>query len=430
MTLNDEAWSRYFEATSTLKNIKRRGYAYVAADELRELGQREARFMAKLDTLRSRPKVFKDNALTIFPVRNGKYIIFEDPDRKSYFKFSEQLERTPVERYDSLVDLRSFDSYPRGQSLNEAQAIDFAFISSLLKAFTADENLRLTIRGRFYSGNFGFDLREIGHQVHVSSVQIEVDAGYESDKAIYLIEAKAGKRDDFHIRQLYYPYLEWSNRSQKDIVPIFFVYSNGKYCLTEFSFGENFGDLEIVRRGCYTINESPISYVDISELLCLTPEGEEPEEVPYPQANDLDKVVDSIKLIGSGADDKTQLAEFFEFEERQGDYYANAGCYLGFVEREGRIFVLTHLGREFVQLESFSDRARSLLSQMLTRPTFRAVFNLLIANGFRLENIENAEIAENIETRTPLTGSTPLRRASTVRSWIEWILENCQLVAP
>jgi len=292
MTLNDEAWSRYFEATSTLKNIEQRGYAYITADELKELGQREPRLMAKLDTLHRRPKVFKDNALTIFPVRNGEYIIFEDPDRKSYFEFGKQLERIPVRRYDSQVDLISFDSYPRGQSLNEAQAIDFAFISSLLKAFTADENLRLTIRGRFYSGDFGFDLWEIDHRVHVSSVQIEIDAGYESDKAIYLIEAKVGKRDDFHIRQLYYPYLEWSNRSQKDIVPIFFVYSNGKYCFTEFSFGGNFGDLEVVRRGCYTINESPTSYVDISELLYLTPEREEPEKVPYPQANDLDKVVD------------------------------------------------------------------------------------------------------------------------------------------
>lgn len=429
MTLNDEAWARYFDATLTLKSIKQRGYAYVTSNELKKIGQREARFMAKLDTLRSRPQVFKDNALSIFPVKNGKYIIFEDPDRKSYFEFSEQLDKVPVERYDSLVDLRSFDSYPRGPSLSESQAIDFAFLSSLLKSFTADENLRLTIRSTLYSGRFDFVLPEIGYQVHISSVQIEIDAGYESDKAIYLIEAKSGKRDNFHIRQLYYPYLEWSNRSQKDIVPIFFVYSNGKYCLTEFSFGEKFGDLEIVRRDCYTINESPISYVDISELFRLIPEGEEPEGIPYPQANDLDKVVDAINLIGSGADDKTQLAEFFEFEGRQGDYYANAGCYLGFVEREGRMFVLTHLGQEFVRLESFSERARSLLSQMLTRPTFRDVFNLLVANGFRLENIENVKIAEIIASHTPLTGSTPLRRASTVRSWIEWVLENCQFAA-
>lgn len=427
MTLNDEAWSRYFGATSVLQMIEQQGYAYVTADDLKRLGRREPRLMAKQDTLRHRPRIFKDNALTVFAVKNGEYIIFKDPERKSYFEFSRQLEETPVERYDSRVDLRSFDSYPRGLNLNEAQAIDFAFISSLLKDFAEDENLRFTIRGRSYSGSFEFYLQEIGHRVHVSGVQIEVDAGYESDHAIYLIEAKVGSRDTFHIRQLYYPYLEWSSKTRKDIVPIFFVYSNGKYCFTKFSFGRSFGDLEIVQRRCYTINESPKLYVDISELLRLIPEEEEPEDVPYPQANDLDKVVDTMKLIGIGGDDKAQLAEFFEFEERQGDYYANAGCYLGFARREGRRFVLTHLGRELAQLESFSERTKSLLARMLARPTFRAVFGLLVANGFDLDGIENAKIAEIIASHTSLTGSTPLRRTSTVRSWTRWMLENCQL---
>lgn len=298
MTLNDEAWSKYFKTTSALQEIKQKGYTYVTADALRELGGREARLMAKLDTLDSRPKVFKENMLTIFPVKNGEYIIFEDPGKRSYFEFSRQLERIPIQRYDSRVDLRAFDSYPRGQSLNEAQAISFAFISSLLKAFTADENLKLTIRGRSYTGTFGFDLQELGHHVRVSGVQIEVDAGYESNDAIYLIEAKAGKKDSFHIRQLYYPYLEWSNRSQKNIVPIFFIYSNGKYYLIEFSFGSNFGDLEIARGKCYTINESPTLRLNISEFLRRVPEGEEPKGVPYPQADDLDKVIDSVRLGG------------------------------------------------------------------------------------------------------------------------------------
>jgi len=427
MTLNDQAWSRYFKASSVLERIRREGYAYITADDLRELGQREPRLMAKMDTLHSRPQVFRDNALTIFPVKNGEYVIFEDSERKSYFEFGTQLDRVPVRRYDSRVDLRSFDSYPREQSLNEAQAIDFAFISSLFKAHTSDEDLRLTIRGRFYSGQFEFDLGRIRHRVQVASVQIEVDAGYESDSAIYLIEAKVGRRENFHIRQLYYPYLEWSNRSQKSIVPIFLVYSNGKYCLTEFSFGKDFGDLRIVRVECYIINESPTPAVDISRLLVTIVEEEEPDEVPYPQADDLDKVVDVVKLIGGGADDKVQLAELFEFDERQGDYYANAGCYLGFVRREGRRFVLTHLGREFVQLESFSERTKSLLSRMLARPTFRALFVLLVANRFGLDAIENAKIAEIIASHTSLTGSTPLRRASTVRSWTRWMLENCQL---
>ena len=41
-------------------------------------------------------KVFQQNKLTIFPVQNGEYILFHDPENKSYFKFSSHgYERQP-----------------------------------------------------------------------------------------------------------------------------------------------------------------------------------------------------------------------------------------------------------------------------------------------------------------------------------------------
>jgi hypothetical protein len=428
MRQNDKAWAKYFKSTSALQEIKRKGYTYVTASDLKEIGGREARLMAKLDTLESRPKIFKQNDLTIFSVKNGEYIIFEDPDKRSYFAFGDQLESIPVKRYDSQVDLRAFDSYPRGLSLNESQAIDFAFISSLLKEFTGDESIKLTIRGRSYTSAFGFDLPNSAYHVKVSSVQIEVDAGYEGNDGIYLIEAKSGKKDSFHIRQLYYPYLEWANKSRKNVTPIFFVYSNGKYYLTEFLFGSNFGDLKVVRKECYTINESPEFLLNIPKLLRRVLERREPKDVPYPQADDLDKVVDTVKLIESGVDNKIAISDFFEFAERQGDYYANAACYLGFVKRQGHQFVLTRLGEEFVQLETLAGRTEMLLSQLLSRPTFRAAFKLLAANSFVLESIGRTDVEKIIQSHTSLSGRTLRRRTSTVLSWLRWILDNCQIV--
>lgn len=428
MTLNDKAWARFFECTSTLEAVKRRGYAYITANDLKKLGGREPRLMAKLDTLSCRPRAFKANNVTIFPVKNGEYILFADRERRSYFEFAKHMDRMNARRYNSRVDLRSFDSYPNSGSLNEAQALDFAFISSILKEFTGDERIQLTIRGRSFSGDFGFGLRDFGHWVVVSSVQIEIDAGYESDESIYLFEAKVGKRDDFHIRQLYYPYLEWSNRSSKQIIPIFFVYSNGKYYLTEFSFGDDFGEMHIERERCYTLNESPTLRVSIPRMLRETPEEEEPLRVPFPQADDLDKVVDTVWAIGEGLDNKDELAEFFEFAERQGDYYANAARYLGFVERRRHSFALTDLGRDFLRQQRLADRTAALLSQMLARPAFRAVFELLMARGYDLGAIARYEIAQIIEAHTVLSGTTPGRRASTVRSWIDWVFGNCEIV--
>ena len=423
MSKNDEAWARLFGLTRTLEEVEANGYCYISADDLKNVGKREPRLMAKLDTHSVCPKVFRDNRLTIFPVRNGEYIIFRDPENKSYFKFSSHdYERQP-EVHHPGIDLSTFDSYPGSQQLNESQAIDFAHLTSLLQRFTGESDLYLTIRGRLYSGNFSFELPSSNHAVNVTGVQIEVDAGYESRSTIHLIEAKVGRREDFHIRQLYYPYLEWSRKSHKRIVPIFLAYTNGKYFLTEFEFASSFGELRIADHGCYVISESPIANVDLGQLLANTSEGSEPN-VPYPQANDLDKVIDLVSAVGNGTNNKVLIAEYFEFDERQGDYYANAALYLGFVRRSGHEFVLTELGTQLIRTKSLQSRTHMMLVQIAKRPTLRRVLHLLLARDFRLDSISNAEIADIIDRFTDLSGTTPGRRASTVRSWLAWILEN------
>ena len=426
MSKNDRAWHRFFEKTDTLAKIEAQGFCYVEAQDLKEIARREPRLMAKQDTLSVRPVVFKRNDLVIFPVRNGRYIVFKDPDQKSYYELSAQQYDLQPEVYYSQVALTSFDSYPGSQSLSESQAIDFAYVSSLIKGFTQDNDLCLTIRGRLYSGQFHFCLPVTGYHVDVQSVQIEVDAGYESPNGIYLIEAKVGKRQDFHIRQLYYPYLEWSHRSQKRIVPIFLAYSNGKYYFYEFSFSQQFGSLRLDRSACYTINESPLARIDIVELLQDTTTELEPDDIPYPQANDLDKVVDVISLVGSGITTKTAIADFFEFDERQGDYYANAGRYLGLLDRTGQEYALTDLGGHLLETRSISQRTGMLVRQMITRPTFRKAFKLLIEHGFEVEAVAANDIAQVVEEFTDLSGSTPPRRASTVKNWLRWVVRNSE----
>ena len=334
--------------------------------------------MAKQDTLSVRPSIFQKHNIAIFPTRNGQYILFHDPDQRSYFQFSSDDQTIPIEEYSSQIDLQAFDAYPGSQSLSESQAIDFAYVSSLLKTFTGAEALYLVIRGRLFSGSFQFLLPDTEHWTDVSSVQIEVDAGYESHDSIYLIEAKVGRRDNFHIRQLYYPYLEWSRRSRKRIVPIFLVYSNAKYYFHEFSFSDDFGDLRLLRSKGYVVNESPIATVSLSSITHSTVAEAEPD-VPYPQGNDLDKVIDLVSLIDQGVATKTEIAEYFEFDDRQGDYYANAACYLGYLIRDDQKYMLTELGREFLAIRSSSMRNAAVVEQMLQR----AIVSQILRNAAR-----------------------------------------------
>ncbi|HKP97353.1 MAG TPA: hypothetical protein VJ385_16525 [Fibrobacteria bacterium] len=417
----DDAWERVFARLPVAETIARDGIFRVSADELKLHGGREPRLMAKIDTLAERPAVLAEHGLALFPVRNGHYALFPDPDRKSFFRFAGE-EDPPVRVFRSAADLNLYDTYPRGQESSESQALDFAFLSSLLPAFCGDPDMRLTVRGRLFSGDFAFRTPVGGLEVGVSRVQIEVDSGYEGVEGIFLVEAKRGRREDFHIRQLWYPFLHWSALSRKRVVPVFFTYSNGQYFLTEFAFGRDFGDLKAVRNRAYCLEE-PRADLDFAALLAATAAGTEPEG-SFPQANDLDKVVDLVRIAGNGGVTKAGVAEAFGFDERQGDYYANAACYLGFLRRDEALFEVTGSGTAFNALRSRAERTKALVARMLEVPSLREAIGLLAERGFRAEKIAQGELAGLVRKHTGLGASTPERRASTVRAWLGWIMRN------
>lgn len=441
MTERDSAWQRFFEHSKALPAIQQEGHCYITADRLKQHGRREPRLMAKIDTLAERPKAFKEHGLSIFPVRNGEYILFPDPEERTFYRFGDEIEHLPIQQHISTADLLAYDSFPGSQRLSESQAIDFAHLSGLLQHFTQDSQLQLTIRGRAFSGAFHFYPPQNTHRVDVGHVQIEIDAGYESPTAIYLIEAKVGQRGDFNIRQLYYPYLEWKKRSLKRIVPIFLVYTNGKYYLTEFHLTEAFGELYAVRSACYVVDEQPRPQLSLGHLLADLPPAAALSEpaVPYPQADDLDKVLDVVALIGTQEirvdaasfttkfTTKAEIAHAFEFDERQGDYYANAGCYLGLLQRQSGGFALTALGAAYLQTRSRALRNEMVVRQLLQRPTYRALLAQLCAENFDLARLTRTQIAETIATHTILGGTTPNRRGQSVRSWLAMLLRNADL---
>ncbi len=125
---------------------------------------------------------------------------------------------------------------------------------------------------------------------------------------------------------------------------------------------------------------------------------------------------------------KAAIAEHFEFDERQGDYYANAGVYLGLIDRSGAGFVLSERGGRLIGTRSLARRTELLVEQMLRRPVLRDAFALLQAHGLDVEQIRLGELAAIISRHTSLTGTTPARRASTVLRWLRWVADNAELV--
>jgi len=423
MRQNDGAWEKIFETLRLLPEISKHGFVYVTADEIKDAGKREPRLLAKLDTNDSRPKIFKDNKLSILPVENGKYIIFRDDSAKTYYPLGNILAEVQPEEYQPTRDYRDYESLDLGNISSESQAIDFANLVSLLKTFTSEKVLNLTIRGRQRSEKFPVIIPGSHHTANVDGVQIEVDAGFESPNKIYLFEAKLGRVEDFNIRQLYYPFKDWKIKSTKEIVPLFFVYTNGLFYILQFAFGDEYGELNLVKSKCFTVNEPAKQTVNLTRLLSETRIEPEPE-VPYPQANDLDKVIDIVMNFHSrGLSTKPAIAEFFDFEERQGDYYANAGYYLGLLKRIPRSteFELTRDGEYIARSENRSRRNLLLLKQMLKRPSFNEIIRLFDSGSRDLTLLSVDVLAPIIQRHVELNDTTARRRASTVMSWLRWV---------
>ena len=154
----------------------------------------------------------------------------------------------------------------------------------------------------------------------------------------------------------------------------------------------------------------------------------EPEDVPFPQANDLDKIIDIITSFCEDLNTKEKISEYFEFDGRQGDYYANAAIYLGLLIRDldnAGSFILTDFGKEMRRCSNRRCRNRLLLIQLLRRPSFRSTIFLMKDRGFNTKDIDvddGAQIIRENDLRYNLT--TSRRRASTVKSWMKWICAN------
>jgi hypothetical protein len=429
MTQNDEAWQKIFKRLSLLPEIERTGFVYVSADDIKEASdKREPRLLAKQDTKNSRPEIFRRNKLSILPVENGKYIIFRDEHVRTYFPLEKILSEVTAENYQPAKDYRDYQSLDLRNLSSESQAIDFANQVSLLKTFTNEKELNLTIRGRQRSKKFQVTIPANHHKASVEGVQIEVDAGFESPERIYIIEAKLGRVEDFNIRQLYYPFRDWSSRSTKEIIPIFFVYTNGLFYILQFEFGEEYGELRCIRSKCFTVNEPVKQPVNLKQLLAETRIEPEPD-VPYPQANDLDKVIDIVTNFQSaGLTNKQAIAEFFDFDERQGDYYANAGYYLGLLKRvpHSTEFELTREGGFIAKSENRSRRNLLLLKQMLKRPSFNEIIRLFESENRVVSSLNVDVLAPVIRKHVQLNETTARRRASTVMSWMRWMVAGME----
>lgn len=419
MGQNDIAWKNIFERYDILKEIKTKGYFPISAKQIKEY--REPRLMTKFDHKINLPAIFSENGLTILPVTRGDYVISSFEAYHDFPQLNGDVLKISAPRY--------IQSLMPQFIINETNAINFAFASGILCDFFEDENLFPTVSGRMGSGKFNFKINtDWGHRtVNVNNSQIEIDAAYEGINYLTLLEAKKDIADDFLIRQLYYPFRAWSNRVTKPVQSVFLVFSNGVFNLYQYLFenSDNYNSISLVKQKNYMI-ATEISLMDIQDILSSVSVVKEPE-IPFPQANSMERVINLIELLKEKSLSKSEITSIYSFDERQTNYYADAGRYLGFIEKvRGEnneiVFKLSQKGLSLMRLP-YKEKQLEIVSCILAHRVFCNTLNL----WFRTGEIPNRDSVVRIMKQSNLynvdSETTYLRRASTVIGWVNWILE-------
>ena len=422
MGLNDAAWENLFDKYHILDEIAQNGKFVISASQIKEF--REPRLMTKFDHKINLPGIFASNNLSILPITRGEYII------SSFSAYEEFSESSP--------DVQRISIPPHIQSLSpqflvsETIALNCASACGILNDFLEDDGLIPTVSGRMSSGNFEFGINTSSsvQNVSVCNSQIEIDAAYEGIHYLSLFEAKRDLSDDFLIRQLYYPFRVWNERVTKMVKPIFLIFSNGMFNLYQYQFDDprNYNSLRLVKQKNYVI-ATEICLADIENILQNVPLIQEPA-IAFPQADRMSRIINLIELLNEKPMTKQDITSEYAFDERQTNYYTDAGRYLGLIDKvhdeDGNIlFVLSACGRHIMNLE-YKERQLALVTQILMHRVFNETLKLHLRCGEMPDKQTIIQIMRDSNLYRVEADSTYWRRSSTVIGWVNWILETIE----
>lgn len=416
MSENDIAWQAAIHDLNLDQLVQISGFARISADQLNRY--RQARLMVKFDHESQLPGSLKTRGWTIFSVSNSEYLI-------GPFKLFQQLPSpAPGLEAEYRRPRLDLDTLAPDDIASESDALLLAHASGILDEFIG-ESTTLTTFGRRRSEAFEFTIENsqtTSTNVSVSGTQIEIDAGFEGENTFTVVECKNFTCTDFNLRQLYFPYRYWSERISKSVVPVFMTFSNGVFDLYKFDFlyPDDINSGELVSHSRFTTVESPLTLQALFGFAKYTIKSDV-SNVPFPQADNFEKVIKVVEICGSQGLRKSEIAEELRFDLRQAGYYANAAKFLGLATDANGIIRASMKGEAIFRAEETvkqSKLAACLLSVTPVAETFLQGNRYLRAQ-FDLEFAKTT--LQGSDSGNSLSEATLTRRAKTIVNWCRWL---------
>ena len=419
---NNEAWKELFREYDILRQIEHYGQFRISANQIRSY--REPRLMTKFDHRINLPYVFSHNDLSILPVTRGDYII-------SHFDAYHELEQNNPEII-KLAAPDNIQSLDYNNISSEAIALNCAFAAGIISDFLEDDCIIPTVSGRMGTGDFAFTIDDRHDKlsrklnVSVSNAQMEIDGAYEGNSFLAILEAKRELSEDFITRQIYYPFRVWQARITKPVRPVFFVYSNNIFSLYEYIFTDvnNYSSIELIRQKNYSVSDIHITKQDILRILERVKIVDEPE-ISFPQADKFSRVINLCELLDEHElyKSKQEITEQYAFDSRQADYYANAGRYLGLIDKNGKsLYSLSDNGKRILSM-NYKNRQLAFCECILSHKIFHETLMLYFKTGQLPKTTSITEIMKHSGLHAVDSEETFKRRAGTIRSWLNWIAD-------
>ena len=423
ITAND-AWALLIEKYDIVNKVIKDGIFHIKASEIKVF--KEPRLMAKWDCIAALPTVLKKYNLNILPDSRSSYVLGD-------FLLYEGIPELNEEVFNmDYVEIPDYETIDINNISSEAVAINVLVISGILDDFLGVDGTVQTFSGRMGTGEFDFvvdTVRGTKQKIFVRNAQCEIDGGFENEHEVIIMEAKNVLNEEFHVRQLYFPYRLWRKKVTKPIRLIFSIYSNMIFRLFEYRFVEinDYSSIELIKTKNYSLQDTTIDIEDLIEVrnntkICYQDNQNDDLKVPFIQANSFERVISLLENMKDNPMTKEQIAELMVFDERQSDYYYNAGAYLGLFEkkREDKIskVFLTRLGDNVFSL-NYKERQLKFVELILKHQIFADCFDMVINSGGDLPNIETIE--RLMREYNVCNEGQINRRASSVQGWIKWI---------
>ena len=424
----NDAWKALIEKYDILGEVERNGCFHIKASQIKEF--KEPRLMAKWDSSDSLPETLRKNKINILPDSRSSYVIGDF----ILYQGIPELEET-VEKMQH-VELPEYESIDVNNINSEANAINVLILSGILDDFLGTNENVSTFNGRMGTGSFKFNVDTYKHgkaNIEVNNAQCEIDGGFENDSSVVIMEAKNVVHEDFHVRQLYYPYRLWKEKVKKPIRLVFSIYSNMIYRLFEYRFAdlEDYSSIELVQAKNYSLQDTEISLDDLiavrNNTEAITDDNQENTDIPFIQADSMYRIINLLENIHDNPMTAHQIADFMDFELRQADYYFNAGKYLGLfdkvVDDRQKVIILTDLGNKLYK-QNYKERQLGLVKLILKHKIFSEMFDYVIETGVLPEK---AEVVKRMRELIVCGEGQLNRRASSVMSWLRWIFHLTEM---